>query len=204
MHRFVEIARYSQERLVNMPEENLLPVKILHDFAERIENLGIKYLLTGSMAMMNYSVYRFTADIDLILELKTEDVPKLIKALEPNYYVPHQTARRAVSTEKMFNVIHEETAFKIDCAVRKSTAFQMKVFQRGEQTNFYGRKIWIITKEDLILSKLWWAKDSLSEKQLTDVKNLIRTGFDGGYIKQWTRQLGVDEMFEQCLREIGE
>jgi len=185
-----------------MPEENLLPIKILHDFTGRMENSGIKYLLTGSMAMMNYSVYRFTADIDLILELKVEDVPKIIETLEPDYYVPHQSTRRAVSTEKMFNVIHEETAFKVDCVVRKSTAFQIEVFQRRKQTDFYGRKIWIITKEDLIISKLWWAKDSLSEKQLTDVKNLIRTGFNGDYIKEWTKQLGVDEMFEQCLREI--
>jgi len=187
-----------------MPEENLLPIKILHDFTGRMEKLDIKYLLTGSMAMMNYSVYRFTADIDLILELKTEDVPKIIEALEPDYYVPHQSARRAVSTEKMFNVIHGETAFKVDCVVRKSTAFQIEVFQRREQTDFYGRRIWIITKEDLILSKLWWAKDSLSEKQLTDVKNLIRTGFDKDYIKQWTKQLGVDEMFEQCQKEVEE
>jgi len=49
-----------------MERENYLPIKILHDFAERIEKLDIAYMLTGSMAMMNYSVYRFTADVDVI------------------------------------------------------------------------------------------------------------------------------------------
>jgi len=32
----------------------------------------------------------------------------------------------------------------------------------------------VVSKEDLILSKLLWAKESLSERQLADVENLIR------------------------------
>ena len=33
-----------------------------------------------------------------------------------------------------------------------------------------------MSKEDLIISKLYWAKDSHSEQQLRDVKNLAATG----------------------------
>lgn len=162
------------------------------------------FMLTGSMAMMRYSVFRFTADVDVILELKTEDTKKIINILEPDYYVPHSAVSRAIFAGRMFNVIHQETAFKIDCVVKKSTDFQKNAFARRERTEFYGREIWIISKEDLIVSKLWLAKDSHSEKQLTDVKNLIRSGFDIDYIKKWTKDLGVDELFEQCLKEIEE
>jgi hypothetical protein len=182
--------------------ELYLPIRILHDFAGRIEKLGIAYMLTGSMAMTKYSVYRFTADVDVILELETKDAPKIIEALEPDYYVPHNAVSRAISSKRMFNVIHQETAFKIDCVIRKSTDFQKNAFDRREQTDFYGRKIWIISKEDLIVSKLWWAKDSLSEKQLTDVKNLMRAGFDSAYVEEWARKLGVDDLLNQCRREI--
>jgi hypothetical protein len=51
----------------------LIPVQIVHDFAKRIEPLGLDYMLTGSLAMMQYGVYRMTADIDIVIELKPED-----------------------------------------------------------------------------------------------------------------------------------
>jgi hypothetical protein len=187
-----------------MEQKNLLPIKILHDFVGRMEKLDIAYMLTGSMAMMRYSVYRFTADVDMILELTEKDAPRIIKILEPDYYVPHKAVNRAIFTEQMFNVIHQETAFKIDCIIRKSNEFQENAFARRERTDFYGRNICIISKDDLIISKLWWAKDSLSEKQLTDVKNLMKVGFDGEYIEKWTNHLGVRHLFEQCRKEIEE
>lgn len=187
-----------------MEQTNLLPIRILHDFAGRMEKLGVPYMLTGSMAMMNYSVYRFTANIDVILEIKSADIPKIIEALEPDYYVPRESTRRTVSTEKMFNAIHQETAFKIDCIIGKSTAFQISAFQRRRRTDFYGREIWIISIEDLIIAKLWWAKDSRSEKQLSDVENLLKSGFDAEYVERWTRELQVADLFEQCRGEIKE
>jgi len=183
-------------------DKNYLPIRILHDFADKIEKLDIAYMLTGSMAMMQYSVYRFTADVDVVLELKSEDAKRIIGAFEPDYYVPHNAVSRAIFSKKMFNVIHQESAFKIDCVMKKSNAFQNKVFERRERVDYYGREIWIIGKEDLIISKLLWAKDSLSEKQLTDVKNLLKTGFDAAYIEKWTSETGISELFEQCRKEI--
>jgi hypothetical protein len=185
-----------------MEQKNLLPIKILHDFDERIGKLGIAYMLTGSMAMMRYSVYRFTADIDVVLELEIQDTKRIIETFEPDYYVPHNAVSRAISAQRMFNVIHQETAFKIDCVIKKSSVYQQNAFERRERTDYYGREIWIISKEDLIISKLWWAKDSGSEKQLTDVKNLLRNDFDAEYIEKWTQELGVFESFAECRKEI--
>src|SRR5947208_10107660 len=36
----------------------------------------------------------------------------------------------------------------------------------------------IVSKEDLIISKLSWAKESNSDVQLSDVRNLLATGYD--------------------------
>lgn len=57
---------------------------------------------------------------------------------------------------------------------------------------------WITSKEDLIISKLWWAKDSHSELQLRDVKNLAATGCASGYIENWTKELGLLSLWQQC------
>jgi hypothetical protein len=58
--------------------------------------------------------------------------------------------------------------------------------------------IWIASKEDLIISKLWWAKDSHSEQQLRDVKNLIGAGCDREYVKRWTSELGLTTLWQEC------
>ncbi|MEO7674457.1 MAG: DUF6036 family nucleotidyltransferase [Pyrinomonadaceae bacterium] len=187
---------------MNSAEGSALPIRILHDIAGRLEGLNIPYMLTGSMAMFQYSVYRMTADIDLVMELQPRHAQLLINSLEPDYYIPHTSMRNAIESERMFNVLHQETAFKVDCVLRKSTPFQKTAFERRKKVDFHGDEIFIITAEDLIISKLLWAADSKSEKQLTDIKNLLRNPFDSAYIESWVANLGIKDAYEQCLKEI--
>jgi len=49
----------------------------------------------------------------------------------------------------------------------------------------------------LILSKLFWAKDSHSELQLRDVKNLVAAGCDRAYIERWTAELGLANLWKE-------
>lgn len=182
--------------------KELIPVQIVHDFADRVEPLGIEYMLTGSLAMMQYNVYRMTADIDVVIELRREDATRIINAFEPDYYVPHGRVRDAISRKFMFNVIHQETAFKIDLVIKKTSDFQQNAFERRQQTDFFGRDIYLISLEDLIISKLNWAKDSLSEKQLTDVENLLQNEYDVDYVKTWANKLGVFHLYKKCLKAI--
>ena len=55
-------------------------------------------------------------------------------------------------------------------------------------------RTFIVSKEDLIISKLFWAKDLHSELHLADVRNLLVTGYDENYLKSWTRELGLDNL----------
>ncbi len=182
--------------------EALLPVRIVHDFAARVEPAGIEYMLTGSTAMLLYNFYRMTADIDIVVELETGDAARIIELFEPDYYVPHGRVRDAIARKFMFNVIHRETAFKIDLVVKKTSEFQLKAFDRRTRKDFFGREIAVISLEDLIISKLLWAKDSLSEKQLTDVENLLQNDFDVEYTKNWVKKLGLENLFDRCRNAV--
>ncbi len=64
------------------------------------------------------------------------------------------------------------------------------------QTDFYVDKESI---EDLIVSKLFWAKDSLSELQLKDVRNLLLSikNLDEIYISHWVQRLKLDPLYEK-------
>ena len=70
-------------------------------------------------------------------------------------------------------------------------------FARRKQVTFAGVKTWIATREDLILSKLVWAKDTESELQKRDVRSLLDPSVDREYVEQWAKRLGVDALFEQ-------
>jgi hypothetical protein len=59
---------------------------------------------------------------------------------------------------------------------------------------------WIATREDLILSKLVWARDAGSELQLRDVRSLLEEGPDVAYLRRWAAELGVATQLEDALR----
>lgn len=64
-------------------------------------------------------------------------------------------------------------------------------------------EISIVGIEDLILSKLFWAKDSLSEMHLGDVKNLLTAAknTDVRYLEEWVLQLGLEDIYKKVKHE---
>jgi hypothetical protein len=55
--------------------------------------------------------------------------------------------------------------------------------------------------EDLIISKLDWARDSRSEVQLADVRNLVRSvaDLDRQYLEGWIGRLGLGALYREAL-----
>lgn len=185
-----------------MLDKDLIPIKTLHEVTERLERLKIDHMLTGSMAMFAYSIYRYTADLDFVLELETRGVPAMVAAFQNDYYISDSSARQAIASQRMFNVINIATGFKVDCVIKKSTPFQLNAFDRKVRLDFSGREIYTITKEDLILSKLLWASESRSDKQITDITNLLMGDNDTEYLDEWASRLGITVFLEECRAEV--
>jgi hypothetical protein len=104
----------------------------------------------------------------------------------------------AVRRNSIFNLIHTESVIKVDCIVRKNTEHARVEFERRTPVNLEGHSTFVVTKEDLILAKLSWARSSRSQKQLTDVKNLLSEGYDQEYVDQWVDKLGIAGLLEEC------
>ena len=85
--------------------------------------------------------------------------------------------------------------------VLKTDAFRQEEFERRQRVHLDGFETWIVSREDLILSKLFWAKDSRSEMQLRDVKNLLSDDLDQAYLHDRAAYLGVTELLEEVLRK---
>jgi hypothetical protein len=62
--------------------------------------------------------------------------------------------------------------------------------------------MWFISAEDLIISKLIWAKESHSEMQLKDVKNLVETvgALDLEYVENWIQKLDLEQIYKEATQ----
>lgn len=165
----------------------------------RLERAGIPYMLTGSIALSYYAQPRMTRDIDLVVELSGRDARSVAALFSPDYYVAEADVGRAMATQGMFNVLHLDKVVKLDLIVRKDTAYRIHEFGRRQRIRLPGFEAWIASREDLILSKLVWAKDASSEVQLRDVRALLAGGADRTYLQRWAAELSVAELLKRTL-----
>lgn len=104
----------------------------------------------------------------------------------------------------MFNLLHIESSVKVDIVIRTDEPFRRGEFARRARVTLSGSETWIVSKEDLILSKLVWARDAESELQRRDVRNLLSPGADMAYLRAWAPRLGVADLLEQLFDERRE
>ena len=174
---------------------------IVRDVSQRLDGADIGYMLTGSMAMNYYAQPRMTRDIDVVVALRPVDAERMVKLFSPDYYVSREAVDSSIKRQSMFNLIHNESVIKVDCIVRKQNEYRLNEFNRRQRIKIQDFETWIVSKEDLILSKLFWAKDSHSELQLRDVKNLVSTGCDRTYIEHWTAELGLSSLWQETTHD---
>ena len=172
---------------------------ILKSVAVRLETAGIPYMVTGSMATNFYATPRMTRDIDLVVELGETDIGRVVAIFQDDYYIDRDMVEQAVKTRSMFNMINNASVVKVDCVVRKDSVYRREEFSRRRRVIVDGESVTIVAPEDLILSKLEWAKESRSQMQLDDVRNLLRSvqSLDHAYLDRWVDRLGLARLYRE-------
>jgi hypothetical protein len=93
----------------------------------------------------------------------------------------------------LFNIIDHAPGFKADFIILKDEPFRQKEFQRGVQADFFGIPVYVVSAEDLLLSKIIWIQDLQSSLQMEDIKNLRSVeGLDWNYIHHWIAKLNLN------------
>ena len=172
---------------------------VLKLVSERLTATQIQFMLTGSFALAFYATPRMTRDLDLVVRLAERDVSPVIKAFSDDFYVDPDDAHTAVQFRRMFNLMHLQSGIKIDFIIRKDSEYRRVEFERRRAVRFAGIDTWIVSREDLILSKLLWSQESNSETQRRDVAALTHTSLDWAYLRQWAGSLGISSDLERYL-----
>lgn len=174
-------------------------IDILKLVAARLDAAGIPYMVSGSMAINYYAQPRMTRDVDIVIELDARDADRVVALFAPDFLCEPEAVRDAVRQRTMFNMIHTESIVKVDFIVRKHLPYRLEEFARRRSVDIGGATVWMVSPEDLLLSKLHWAKDSRSELQLKDVRNLIACvpNLDWSYVEKWAADLSVSDLMNE-------
>lgn len=157
-------------------------------------------MVTGGSAVSFWGQIRTTADIDIVIQIPPSRIPALVTELKAEAYIDEEDVRQAVSSKRMFNVIYNTTAFKVDFAVMdESNPYSKEGFSRRKKLEIAGRPLWVISPEDLVLSKLRWMQSSGgSERQLQDCRSIMELNkgtLDLKYMKNWAPLIGVEQEY---------
>jgi hypothetical protein len=179
-----------------MPDE--LPATL-----RALEQAGIEYVLTGSLASTTWGRPRATYDVDLVVDLRAGDVEKLLRAFPaPAWYLERDAILEALRTGGEFNAIHGATGTKLDFWLKSRRPADVSRFLRRRREELAGVPCWVLSPEDTVLAKLEWLRAAPSERQQADVVGILTVQgdqLDFGYLRQSADQLGVRDLLEEAL-----
>jgi hypothetical protein len=184
-------------------------IEVLYEFLDVLEAQQITYVVVGSIASSLYGISRATGDIDILASISTEHIPKLISELKEDFYIDSKMIRRAIATNKPFNVIHFDSVFKLDVFVASKNEFDLQQLSRSQRIALLDtseKTVNLASAEDIILAKLVWYRKGgeTSERQISDVKGIIKVQgkkLDFDYMKAWADKLKIIDLLEKVLEE---
>jgi len=166
--------------------------ELYKEITSALDARNIPYMISGSMAMFVYTVARTTRDIDIVIELSEESLDSFYEIFKDQFYLHKPSVEEEVQRKGMFNAIDNRSGLKIDFVIRKNLPFRKEEFHRRKRHKLFGHEAWVVSAEDLILSKLIWIQDIQSDRQKEDIKSLLEQPVDYRYIKKWVDDLKIN------------
>jgi hypothetical protein len=179
----------------------------LNELTSALTSLGIRFLVSGSLASSAHGVVRGTMDGDLVALIFPPQVKMLAKALGKGWYADLEMMERAIRERRAFNLIHIPSAMKFD-VFPALTDFHDSELERATPTplRIEGAKPCpVATAEDSLLSKLQWYRQGgeVSDRQWSDIGGILvqNPNLDWDYVNSWAARLGVTTLLEKARAE---
>jgi hypothetical protein len=171
---------------------------VLWDISARLEQAGILYMLTGSLALGCYTTPRTTRGIDVVAELTDSDVARVVTLFEADYEVSPGAIAQAVQDRSSFDLIDQASTTKVAVFPTKREPFRKEEFDRRRRVTIGDFSTWVVTAEDLVLAKLLWMQRSPSDIQMRDVRMLLQARLETDYVDAWAHRLGLDDLLAEA------
>jgi len=177
---------------------------------EVLDLLEIPYQVVGSLASSIHGIPRSTMDVDLVADLRADQVEEFTARLKADFYADPEMIKEALARGRSFNLIHYASSFKFDIFPLQKDEFSQTQFARRQfaETKSLGDPIEcaVATAEDTVLNKLRWyrASGETSERQWNDLRGIVQVSgarLDLAYLNTWAPRLEVADLLERLLHE---
>lgn len=156
--------------------------ELVRRFVLPLEALGVRYMVSGSVAAMAYGEPRLTNDVDVVIDLKEGDAGRFAHAFDAAdlYVPPEETIRDAVRRGggASFNIIHPALALKADYFVAGDELAGWGLDHRRREP-MGETAVWLAPPEYVIVRKLQYFRMGESPKHVDDVRSILRYFHDG-------------------------
>jgi len=172
-----------------------------------LEAAEIPYFVTGSFASSAHGIPRATNDIDIVISPTREQLRVLLAHFSPADFATNtEEVDDAFRYRSSFNIIDQVTFWKVDFILRQYTPFDASRFARREIVDIAGVRLQTASAEDILITKLWWAKLGPSERQLNDAAGIVRVqgaNLDLEYVEKWVAVLELDDQWQMALSRVS-
>jgi hypothetical protein len=180
------------------------PIAVARSVTQVLDRLDLTYTIGGSIASSLAGEPRSTLDIDVVVALDEADLPRLVAALIPDFYVDEDALRRAVRTRTSANVIHQASQIKVDLFVAGGTPLDEQQLKRRRRVVMSATTLYVHPPEDILLQKLRWFRlgGDVSDRQWRDVEGIVRVQgdrLDRDYVREHARAIGVDDLVDRLF-----
>lgn len=185
-----------------MPETNLFLM-----FTQRLNTLGVAYMVSGSVAVIIYGQPRLTHDVDLIVVLDREQIARLPEVFPPaEFYCPPTEVIEVEAAREQrghFNIIHHETGFKADVYLSGRDPLHAWGLARARKLEVEGQMLVVAPPEYVIVRKLEYYREGGSGKHLRDIRSMLNTSpeaIDSAELEQQIAARGLQEAWRQVQK----
>jgi hypothetical protein len=183
------------------PTEGFQPT--LSKLTAVLDRLRIRYHLTGGIATVAYGEPRMTQDVDLVLDpdrvLAVED--EFLDALaRAGFHFGAPTARQAIASRQMFQLLDVDQVIKLDLYVRCLIPGELDRSVRIEL--FPGVELPVASRADAALSKLIWVRHG-SHRSRRDLRRILAhaTRDELRAVERTAGEMGLADLLVEVLDE---
>ena len=169
---------------------------------DALESLGIAYVLVGSYASNTYGIERATRDTDVVIELGDASLMELFRRVLPAIRFDRQMSFETVTMTRKHVAEVAGTDFHIELFHLGDDPHDRERFSRRRAVEIHGYRVFILSLEDVIVTKLRWART----KDREDVRDVIAVQgderIDWDYVHSWTEKHGTRALLDEIRRSI--
>ncbi len=183
-------------------------IRLLERVSGVLEDLGIPYAVTGSIASGIHGEPVTSLDVDIVAQMDADQAAGIAARVGGDLYADADALRQAAESFGMANLISPSLGYKIDLSVLAPEPYHAQIMRRRVRITHpdEGVSFWIVSAEDIILMKLIWRKGTRSSKQWRNALSVVRAQghrLDWAYLRKWAGELGVTGDLEALMDEAG-